>query len=74
MVLERFRSIIPGFASMLNFRRTRDCSQGDNVIIPTPEFAPMFAEDGIPFRAKMIEYIERRICRSARQQAGIASK
>ena len=29
------------------------------MIIPTPEFDPMFADDGISFRAKMIEYIKR---------------
>jgi anthranilate synthase component 1 len=29
------------------------------MIIPTPEFDPLFAEDGISFRAKMIEYIKR---------------
>lgn len=29
------------------------------MIIPTPEFDPLFAEDGIPFRTKMIQYIER---------------
>ncbi len=29
------------------------------MIIPTPEFDPMFAEDGIPFRDKMIGYIRR---------------
>jgi hypothetical protein len=29
------------------------------MIIPTPEFDPLFAEDGISFRTKMIEYIKR---------------
>lgn len=29
------------------------------MIIPTPEFDPMFAEDGVPFRIKMINYIDR---------------
>ena len=29
------------------------------MIIPTPEFDPMYADDGISFRAKMIEYIRR---------------
>jgi hypothetical protein len=29
------------------------------MIIPTSEFDPLFAEDGIPFRTKMIEYIKR---------------
>jgi hypothetical protein len=29
------------------------------MIIPTAEFDPMFAEDGVPFRAKMIDYIRR---------------
>jgi len=29
------------------------------MIIPTPEFDPMFADDGVPFRTKMIQYIER---------------
>lgn len=28
------------------------------MIIPTPEFNPMFADDGIPFRTKMLGYIE----------------
>ena len=27
------------------------------MIIPTPEFDPMFAHDGVPFRDKMISYI-----------------
>ena len=30
-----------------------------NMIIPTPEFDPLFAEDGVPFRTKMIQYINR---------------
>ena len=29
------------------------------MIIPTPEFDPLFAEDGVPFRTKMLGYIER---------------
>lgn len=29
------------------------------MILPTPEFDPLFAEDGIPFRTKMLGYIER---------------
>jgi hypothetical protein len=29
------------------------------MILPTPEFDPMFADDGIPFRTKMLAYIER---------------
>ena len=28
------------------------------MILPTPEFDPLFAEDGIPFRTKMLGYIE----------------
>ena len=28
------------------------------MILPTPEFDPMFADDGIPFRIKMLGYIE----------------
>ena len=32
---------------------------GDKMIIPTPEFDPMFADDGVSFRTKMIEYIKR---------------
>ena len=28
------------------------------MILPTPEFDPMFANDGIPFRTKMLAYIE----------------
>ncbi len=29
------------------------------MIIPTPEFDPMFADDGVPFQTKMILYIRR---------------
>jgi hypothetical protein len=29
------------------------------MIIPTAEYDPMYADDGVPFRAKMIRYIER---------------
>ncbi|QDU97021.1 hypothetical protein [Lignipirellula cremea] len=29
------------------------------MIIPTPEFDPMYAHDGIPFEQKMIAYIDR---------------
>ncbi len=29
------------------------------MIIPTPEYNPMFAQDGIPFREKMLDYIHR---------------
>ena len=29
------------------------------MILPTPEFDPMFADDGVPFRTKMLGYIER---------------
>lgn len=29
------------------------------MIIPTPEFDPMYADDGVPFRDKMLGYIER---------------
>jgi hypothetical protein len=29
------------------------------MIIPTAEYDPLFADDGIPFRTKMIQYIER---------------
>lgn len=29
------------------------------MIIPTPEYDSLFADDGVPFRAKMIEYIKR---------------
>ena len=28
------------------------------MILPTPEFDPLFADDGIPFRTKMLAYIE----------------
>ena len=28
------------------------------MIIPTPEFDPLFADDGMPFRDKMIRWIE----------------
>lgn len=29
------------------------------MIIPTPQHDPLFANDGVPFQAKMIGYIER---------------
>ncbi|WP_437227077.1 hypothetical protein SH661x_000163 [Planctomicrobium sp. SH661] len=29
------------------------------MIIPTPEFDPFFAQDGVPFREKMNAYIQR---------------
>lgn len=29
------------------------------MILPTPEFDPMFADDGVLFRTKMLRYIER---------------
>lgn len=29
------------------------------MILPTPEFDPMYAHDGVPFREKMIQYIQR---------------
>ena len=29
------------------------------MIIPTPQYDPMFANDGVPFRDKMIDYIAR---------------
>ena len=29
------------------------------MILPTPDFDPMFAYDGVPFREKMIRYIQR---------------
>jgi len=29
------------------------------MIIPTPDYDPMFADDGVPFRTKMIQYIKR---------------
>ncbi len=29
------------------------------MILPTPEFDPMFADDGVPFRDKMVDYIRR---------------
>ena len=28
------------------------------MILPTPEFDPMFAADGVPFRTKMLGYID----------------
>lgn len=28
------------------------------MILPTPDFDPLFAPDGVPFRAKMLAYIE----------------
>lgn len=29
------------------------------MIIPTAEYDPMFADDGVPFQEKMVAYIER---------------
>ena len=29
------------------------------MILPTPEFDPLFADDGVPFRTKMLRYIDR---------------
>ena len=29
------------------------------MIIPTAEYDPLFADDGVPFRDKMLNYIER---------------
>jgi hypothetical protein len=29
------------------------------MIIPTADFDPMFADDGIPFQSKMTQYIQR---------------
>ncbi len=29
------------------------------MILPTPEYDPLFADDGVPFRTKMLRYIER---------------
>ena len=29
------------------------------MITPTPEFDPMFADDGVPLRTKMIQYMKR---------------
>ena len=29
------------------------------MIIPTPEYDPLFANDGVPFRTKMLAYIDR---------------
>jgi hypothetical protein len=29
------------------------------MIIPTPEYDPLFADDGVPFREKMVRYIRR---------------
>lgn len=28
------------------------------MILPTPDFDPLFAADGVPFRTKMLAYIE----------------
>jgi hypothetical protein len=46
-----------GLRAHCNRRHYRD--EGGDVIIPTPEFDPLFTEDGIPFRTKMTEYIMR---------------
>lgn len=29
------------------------------MIIPTAEFDPLFADDGVPFQTKMVQYIQR---------------
>jgi hypothetical protein len=29
------------------------------MIIPTPDFDPLYADDGVPFRAKMLDVIRR---------------
>jgi hypothetical protein len=29
------------------------------MIIPTSDYDPLFADDGVPFRTKMMQYIER---------------
>ncbi len=34
-------------------------NQGISVIIPTAEFDPLFADDGVPFQTKMFDYIRR---------------
>lgn len=41
------------------------------MIIPTPEFDPLFADDGVPFQAKMIEYIEREFADLLRGRMGL---
>lgn len=41
------------------------------MIIPTPDFDPLFAEDGIPFQKKMIEYISREFADLLGPQLGL---
>lgn len=41
------------------------------MIIPTAEYDPMFANDGIPFRAKMIDYIIREFGDTLGASAGL---
>ncbi len=41
------------------------------MIIPTPEYDPMFADDGVPFRTKMIQYIQREFSDLLGPQVGL---
>lgn len=41
------------------------------MIIPTAEYDPMFADDGKPFRTKMIQYIEREFSDLLGPQVGL---
>jgi hypothetical protein len=41
------------------------------MIIPTADYNPMFAKDGIPFREKMIQYILREFGDTLGPRAGL---
>ncbi|MEO8494969.1 MAG: hypothetical protein ABI614_07855 [Planctomycetota bacterium] len=41
------------------------------MIIPTAEYDPMFADDGVPFRDKMIDYILREFSDTLGAQTGL---
>lgn len=47
-----------GFPIGNNQSKTANQESKIPMIIPTPEFDPLYAKDGIPFRTKMIQYIE----------------
>jgi len=43
------------------------------MIIPTADFDPMFADDGIPFGLKMRQYIQREFSRELGPYSGLAA-
>jgi hypothetical protein len=44
------------------------------VIIPTPEYDPLFTDDGVPFREKMIRYIRREFADLLAQEPELAHR